>query len=106
VEGPLPRGGIVLVGGGVDGASDVVCAEMSVAKVRKMLMSSRRIENDMLAWVATATTTAIVTSETAVQVSVNTAQVMFKAKESRCKSAETAILHMWYYKGSHNGNLG
>jgi hypothetical protein len=31
---------------------------------------------------------------------------MFKAKESRCKSAETAILHMWYYKDSHNGNLG
>jgi hypothetical protein len=31
---------------------------------------------------------------------------MFKAKESRCKSAETAIMHMEYYKDSHNGNLG
>ena len=100
---------MLLVGGGVDGAADgdAVCAEMSVATVRKLLMSSRGIESYILAWAATATTTtAIVTSETAVQVSANTAQVMFKAKESRCKSAETAIMHMEYYKDSHNGNLG
>ena len=43
---PLREGRILLVGGGVDGAPDEVCAVMSVANVRKMLMSSRRIEND------------------------------------------------------------
>jgi hypothetical protein len=47
---------MVLVGGGVDGTltdedafTDEDFAEMSVAKVRKMLTSSRRIENDILA---------------------------------------------------------
>jgi hypothetical protein len=49
VDVPFPLGGLLLVGGEVDGASDAACAEMSVAKVRKMLMSSRRIVNDMLA---------------------------------------------------------
>ena len=37
---------MLLEGGGVDGAPEEVCAVMSVAKLRKMLMSSRRIEND------------------------------------------------------------
>jgi hypothetical protein len=50
VEVPFPVGSLVLVGGGVDGAvADEDCAEMSVAKVRKILMSSMRIEKDILA---------------------------------------------------------
>lgn len=57
VEVPFPVGSPLLVGAGVEGAaSDEVCAEMSVAQVRKMLMSSRRIKNDILAVGTTATT--------------------------------------------------